>query len=250
MARTDAGAALTETHQQGQLRIRAQALQAFLVLWPLWQGDGETFQRLAMATVPLVLAYHRLSSVLAASYYEQFRVAERAGGDVAVRVASPPAVGEVVGSLFVTGQQAARENLAAGMSPQQARDKALTRTSGTVTRLSLGGGRDTITATVEADREVQGWARVTDAKPCAFCLVLASRGPAYKSEGTASFEAHDHCGCTVEPAYRGAEWPGRAKEFREQYNAAIREARKAGELKRGTANDSLNAVRRYLAQQS
>ena len=80
MARTEAGRQLTEQHRQGQLRIRAQALQSYTQLWPLWEGDEDSFLKLVAATIVLVRSYHGLSSTYAGSYFEAFRMAEGAPG--------------------------------------------------------------------------------------------------------------------------------------------------------------------------
>lgn len=62
---------------------------------------------------------------------------------------------------------------------------------------------------IGSKRPVRGarWARVlTGAENCAFCAMLASRGPAYASEDTASGQWHDHCDCVavmVIPGRRG-----------------------------------------------
>jgi hypothetical protein len=94
--------------------------------------------------------------------------------------------------------------------------------SGRVTRHILDGGRDTIIGSVNADKQALGWARVTDGDPCYFCLTLASRGAVYKTEQTADFQAHDHCGCTAMPLWDGTDWPA-TREFREIYDAAQRD---------------------------
>lgn len=243
MARTAAGRDLTRAHLQAQTRLRAAALRDFVRLWPLWQGDERSFRRLIAASTPLLRVYHGQSSALTSSYLQSFRAAERVGGDFSPRLAEPLDEGVVGGTLFLTGHEMTRRAIAAGHSPQAAMQTALTRTSGSVTRLALQGGRDTLVASTAADTAAGGYVRVTSGNPCAFCAMIASRGPVF-SEDTADFEAHDHCACTGEPSYPGSEWPGRAREFRDTYNRAIREALAAGELGRGTANDSLNAFRR------
>lgn len=234
MARTETGAALTERHRLGQVKLRALALRQYMILWPLWRGDAKSFQTLIEATVPLVRVHHSLSSSLSAAYYERFRAAEGVSGTPSARLADPVDVGKLGGTLFVTGQRMTGQALAAGQSPETAMETALVRTSGTVTRLALAGGRDTILRSVEADKEAQGWARVTDSQPCAFCAMLASRGPVYKGD-TVGFRAHDHCTCTSEPVYRGSEWPGRAREFKALYE----------EHAAGTENP-VNELRRVL----
>jgi len=60
---------------------------------------------------------------------------------------------------------------------------------------------------IDADELATGWSRVTDNDPCAWCAMLASRGPVYKSAQTAGDPRqggnryHDHCGCQAWPAF-------------------------------------------------
>jgi hypothetical protein len=245
VARTEAGRILTEQHHAAQIQIRARTLRDYLRLWPIWLGDEESFNQMASATLVLVRAYHGLSATVAGSYFESFRVAEQVDGEAATRLAGPIDESKVLAGLISTGRDSVAAALEAGRSPEEARRAALTRTSGSVTRQVLTGGRKTILRSVAEDRQALGWGRVTDGNPCPFCALLASRGPVYK-EQTVDFEAHDHCTCGAMPFYSGAEWPGRAREFKALYDRSVREAREAGELKRGTSNDLLNAFRRHL----
>lgn len=245
MARTEAGSILTEQHHRAQIQVRARALRDFLRLWPIWRGDEESFGQMAAAAIVLVRAYHGLSATVAGSYFESFRLAERVEGEAAIRLAGPIDESKVRAGLVATGRDSVAASLEAGRSAEDARRVALTRTSGSVTRQVLTGGRETLLRTVAEDRWALGWGRVTDGNPCPFCALLASRGPVYK-EDTVDFEAHDHCTCAAMPFYEGAEWPGRAREFKDLYNRSVRQAREAGELRRGTSNDLLNAFRRYL----
>lgn len=247
MPRTAEGKALTERHRRAQLAIGAQALQTFTRIWPLWTGDERSFRDLVTATVPVVRAHHQLSSAVAGSYFRGFRQAEGAGGALNPRTVDVLPEGEIAGTLYVTGAEMTRNAILAGQRPETAMQTALVRTSGTVSRLSLRGGRETLVRSVASDREAQGWARVTSGSPCAFCALLASRGSAY-SENGAAFEAHDHCSCSAEPVYAGSELPGRGEEFKDLYNRATREARQSGDLDRGTSNDLLNAFRRAVNQ--
>lgn len=217
MARTAEGAALTVAHRGGQLRIRAQAVQAYARVWPLWTGDEESFARLVTATIPLVGGFRQMSATLASGYYEAFRRAEGVGGPATPRLALPADRDTVASSLYITGRNMTASAIAAGQSPQAAMQTALVRTSGAMSRFVLDGGRDTIVLSSGADREARGFARVTGGNPCAFCAMLASRGAVY-SEDTSEFQAHDHCSCAGEPVYAGSELPGRGREFKELWN--------------------------------
>lgn len=65
-------------------------------------------------------------------------------------------------------------------------------------------GRLTMQRNIRLDPTRPKWARVCGPKPCAFCLMLASRGFAYNSKDTATFGSsfHDgHCHCTIIPSW-------------------------------------------------
>ena len=247
MARTAAGAQLTEQHRRAQLTVQAQVIRDFTRLWPLWRGDGTSFGRLVAATVPLVKLHHQTSSAVATAYYEAFRAAEKVGGAASPQAAPEVNEEQVVSSLYATGEAMTRRAIAAGQSPQAAMQGALARTSGAVSRHALSGGRGAIIRSIEADRSVEAYIRITDGDPCAFCAMLAGRGGVYLTDETASFEAHDACGCTAEPFYADSQMPERNQAFRDLYNRATAEARASGELDRGTDNDLLNAFRRSYA---
>lgn len=241
--------ALTEQHRQAQLQVRNTALRDFLLLWPLWNGDRETFASLVQATLPLIRVYKQASAAVAASYYQTLRSTEGVVGRPSVRLAATVDPEQIISSLYVTGQVKTRDALNSGAAPEQARKAALTRVSGAVSRHVLTGGRETVLNSVAADKRAIGWARVTDGDPCYFCLTLASRGAVYKTEQSASFEAHDHCGCSAMPVFdRATDIPGHAK-WAGIYDAAQAAGIESGDLQHGenSSAERLNAVRRYLA---
>ena len=245
MARTAEGARLTNAHREIQGRVKARALRDFLRLSPIWDGTPETFRLLVDASLPLIEVYNSASSAAAASYYEAFRGVEKPGGSPTLRLAEFNR--ELAESgLWSVGQAAVGDAIAAGQSASEAMNTALTNVAGSLTWSVLDGGRETVIRSTSADRQARGWARTTSGNPCAFCAMLSGRGPVYK-EDTADFEAHLHCSCGTEPHYRDAAWPGRAEEFRDLYNRAVDEANAAGDLRRGTSNDLLNAFRRVYS---
>lgn len=195
MARTDGGALLTAQHRRAQIQLRAAALRDFIAVWPLWDGQPGSFARLISATVPVVRAHHRLSAAVAAAYYQSFRAAENAPGAPTPKLAT---LNEdaLAGTLYLTGRDMTRRAIAAGQSPQAAMRTALVRTSGTVARFALAGGRDTLVASTRDDRHASGYRRVLSPGACEFCQQIAAEGA---SDG--DFEAHDHCGCVAEPNF-------------------------------------------------
>lgn len=78
-----------------------------------------------------------------------------------------------------------------------------------------------------------GWARVlTGAENCAFCAMLASRGPVYeestvltgtkRSESRDGFSFHDHCDCKAVLVVKGQPWEGEEqfKDLQRMWNDA------------------------------
>jgi len=129
-----------------------------------------------------------------------FRQAKGVPGAVKPVFAEPLIVDQFATSLRVTSVVAAKKAAAAGTLPVEAMANALTQSTGSMARLVLDAGRDTITQTIRADRAAFGWQRILGGGGCDFCQMLAGRGAVYK-EDTADFPSHDHCGCTSEPVY-------------------------------------------------
>lgn len=137
-------------------------------------------------------------------------------------------------SLNVLGPIGQKEKTKRGQRLDQARDNSFVESSGAATKAVLTGGRRSLLTLLEEDRQIVGWVRVTDANPCAFCAMLASRGIVrYRSEAAARFQAHDHCACTAEPVYDyDSPLPGRAQEFKDLWNEHIRGKYSGAEARR------------------
>lgn len=78
----------------------------------------------------------------------------------------------------------------------------------------VNGGRDTTDELVRTNIAL-GYMRITKAAPCAFCLMLASRGPVYREDsfdesdarftGPGNHKVHDTCGCGLRPIFKRGE---------------------------------------------
>jgi hypothetical protein len=218
MARTKEGALLTALQRRQQLSLRATIVKEVTRLFPMWDPrDEASYKRFEDQMVRLTQAGAQKSAQMAAAYYELFRAVD-APPDVVksvmeVVMAKLPPEEQIRASVAATARGGVYRAFGAGKSYAEAMDNGLVSVSGAVSRLSLNGGRDTIVETARSDRAALGWARVTGDDPCAFCAMLASRGPVY-SEASVGFEAHDHCSCDAEPSYEGSAWPGKAEEYR------------------------------------
>ena len=251
MALTAAGAALTQAKRAAQLAARAGSLQGLLRLWSIvdvtdLSGTIETFAR---AAALLAGEGFDQSAAAAANYYGLFRRVEGVGA-IAVPRASRPAAEVMIGELRGAALKGIIDGRKAGMDIGRAKSQGLVRVAGALTKLVLAGGRQTIIGATERDRQALGWARATSGDPCTFCRMLASRGPAYKSERSADFQPHDHCACMPEPVYRGDPASvGVAKQSAEylgEYHEAQAWARASGTMSKDTGNNALNNYRRWL----
>lgn len=204
---------LTEGYRRGNQAIRAAMLRDYLRLWPVLdpQRMDDTFPAWALSARTLIARDRLRAAGLAAGYLKATRMASGVPGDATIVLESTLPDAKVATSLSVTARAGYFTALRYGRTPEQARQVALVRSAGAASRLVLDGGRATILSSVRKDRVGRGWQRVTSAKACSFCSMLAGRGAIYSAE-TADFSAHDHCACSARPVYSEAPVPVREYE--------------------------------------
>lgn len=225
MAATATARALTETYRLAQARLAARSVKAMRSLWPLLDPEqlDATFPRWVEAVANITSGQRALSAQLAAKYLTQFKTLELGAFTPAPPIVLSDVVepAQLVTSLLVTGPVALKRSVGRGALLTTALRNAEASSANAVTRHVLGGGRDTITDTITADPHALGWARATSGHACSFCAMLASRGPVYKSEGTAGFQAHDGCHCAPEPVYQAdAPWPAGSDGYHDLWQQA------------------------------
>lgn len=112
-----------------------------------------------------------------------------------------------------------------GPSPENRTDSVVVREVAEQVSVTLGrhvqqAARDAVADTAEAAGDEIRWARVLAGdENCAFCAMLASRGPVYRSEqtalgrGGARLDAyHDNCDCRAVLVREGEDWEGREQQ--------------------------------------
>lgn len=172
------------------------------------------------AVTALVQQFSLASLALGADYYTDLRAAANVDGLFSPPVIDPPSAPAVRAYL-----DAANRSVEAEME-----DFAK--------RLMLNVGTQEIFTAVKADPKRPRWARVTRPGACAFCLMLATRGAAYRTEDTASFRPHKKCQCDVEVSWTEYELPAHVRDAQRLYSEAI------ADLPRGA--DRFNAFRRAI----
>lgn len=233
----------------GQVRIKNSLIRAVAGVWKLLDTKRieETTPQWLDIMGRLVNDSRQQSAQLSAGYYQAVR--QDATGDRldpgVLKIAGKVTDLHLAKSLTFTGPGSLEVFMRKGIPEKKASEKALVLVAGDAGRIALNGGRETLTGTAEKDRKVLGYARVTSGDPCAFCAMLASRGPVYRDEWSALYRIdergdvdkyHYNCACTLVPIYsKNDAWPGRAREFEELWKASTK----------GLSNeDARNAFRR------
>lgn len=212
---------LAEQHRRQQVALRAglsrEIIALLSALFDTANAD-RVWPQIRAALAALIQQRHRTSAVLAGAYYGQAR-AEAGVSSSFIPITPADLAAELLNvALDATGIAVFKRAVLLGRTPEEALRTAGVTLSGAGSRLALNGGRDAIRGNVDADERAVGWARLTDAHPCAFCAMLASRGPVYRSRQTAEFHAHDHCACMPAPAWsRDEAWLAHSRDLYDQW---------------------------------
>lgn len=191
---------LTQQHRAQQLLVRHDTMTKMARLWPAldYARLDATFPGFAVAAARLVQANRQTSAGLTSAYLRRFSKAAGIPGDVRLGRLEPFNVDQFATSLHVVSVASIKSATAESVAADVAMTNGLTRTQMAMARLALEGGRQILTATVQADPGFVGYQRVLGGGGCDFCKMLAGRGAVY-GEQSVNFEAHDKCGCTGEP---------------------------------------------------
>ncbi|HLR84800.1 MAG TPA: hypothetical protein VK059_07600 [Nocardioidaceae bacterium] len=225
MATTVEGRRTTEDHRLAQLAIAAAAVQTVRPTWATLDVDDIDSSSFAwqMAMTRIITRYFRVSETRAARYVAAFRKAE--GAKPAAVVRPEMNLAETMRTLTYAGPVMLKKRIGRGVPPEVAHRANVSHLEGVVQQQVLAGGRSVVD---HSARQGYGrYRRVTDADPCAFCAMLASRGPVY-SEESRYFEAHPRCGCTAEEVIGGWDASKRELEWRRSYAEAADQVRRPG----------------------
>lgn len=192
---------LTQRHRAQQLLLRRATVAQVAKLWPAldWARLDASYPNFALSVAALVQRNRQTSAGLAAQYLRAFRLASGVPGELKIVHAEPLIVDQFTNALRVTSVVAAKRSAAAGKSEDLSMLDALTETQGAMARLVLNGGRETATLTGAKDDRSPGFRRVLGSGGCDWCRQYIDDEIHY-TDGY-DFDAHDHCGCTVEPVY-------------------------------------------------
>lgn len=227
-----------ETYSRRQRTISRRLIQAVIQLIRPFQApkiDDSQWEALLRALFRLIDESRRSSSQLAREFFDAQWAAHRDE--------EPPAL--EMPSYFEEYLREALQPVQRKFQQADAPPSAVTDIAELAMKETENAGRRTLMRAVEDTPEVLGYARVlTGLENCAFCVMLASRGPVYRSRESAGDPEmrvfHKGCDCKVVPVFNTQDWPGRAqyKELAQLWRDATRGY---------SGKNALNALRRHLA---
>lgn len=231
MALTSEGKRLTEAHRKQQILLSTRPMAKAKLIYGgvLNVADLDRSSLLwSELTQQAILDGYMDSMTLAAAYMDRYTMAEIGSTE---QIVTPAMDRDAVATdLRINGPVAIKKKIGQGIPPEEAKRQAMSSLLMAVQQQVLAGGRDLIDKTVRYSGSDGRYRRVTDGKPCAFCAMLAGRGPVY-SEETSSFRSHRACGCTAEQVF--GDWVPTDREalWRASYKQAAMDADDAGEAR-------------------
>ncbi len=197
---------LVDDHRRNELRLRKSTFREMASVWRANVDPEDPVDAIPGAAVvltDLVHASRKSSSDNGISFYREMRSAAGVAGRFSPGRAPDIPNALLLETLTRSARSVALAALGRGYTRPEASRKALLALEGRASRYVANGSRDSIGLAVSSDPRARGYERVTSDDPCPFCALMASRGPVYKSEQAADFEAHDFCQCHTAPAFEG-----------------------------------------------
>lgn len=172
--------------------VVAEAEADLRALWREIADAAAAQEALADVLPEVVRTYGAMAAVVGADWYDDLREEREIPG----RFRATPVNLGASGAEALAGWSASPLYQA---EPDW--DAALVRLTGGTQRRIANFARVTVMRSSVRDPRSRGWQRVGSPQ-CDFCRMLIGRGAVYRTETTAGFDAHDHCNCAAEPAWR------------------------------------------------
>lgn len=215
------GATAAAAQQASQAALVSLMLGPIAAAWDLLDTNNlkGTLPQFITAIAALIHRYGTISGSQAQKFYKTERTAAGVPGKITVHQAPLPKLTEVNDSvrwatkgLYSSDPKYAEENMKA----------ARTLVQGVAQRAVLDVGRNTLINAVQNDKTAKGWARVTEPGACSFCILLSTRGMAYRSEQSADFKSHNNCRCFAVPQWSEYKPTAEVSYYQELYKEVAR----------------------------
>jgi hypothetical protein len=202
-----AQASLAAGFYAAQALLAAVATRDVLAIWQALnlQDVRSSWPAIRTALAALIRDRSGYAAQLGTAYYRQARQAAGVLGGIPAVSLAPPPEPLITAVLDSTGPYNLLGKIKQGQRVVTANENTSVQIAGAAQRLITNGARQAVLQSVKADDKAVAWARVTSGNPCAFCALLAGRGAVYRTEKTASFDAHDHDRCVAMPVFSHAD---------------------------------------------
>lgn len=215
---------LTAAQQRSQMALTSMLVDPLDAAWSVVnQNDPASMSEYIASVVALTKRFGLVSANRSAAYYEAVRKAEGFTSSFHVPLAPTAPLDKVTTSV-----RWATKDL---WSPEPSIEEIKARVHAVTTKNVLDAGRMTVLNTANRDRRSHGWAREVEPGCCSFCAMLATRGAVYKSDQSASFEAHDHCHCIAVPTFSAYEPTAQVREWQQLYKSSTRGVRGSANMR-------------------
>jgi hypothetical protein len=221
----DALVAYSVQHMQTQVGQVVETQHALSQLWQSVLDPNDvpgSFSQFVIGAENLILAARSRGQVTAQQFYQDSRLLAGITSDAPLVPPVEQSVQADLAALYSTGYATAQRQIQRGASVDGALNAAQAATLRAAQRRILDAPRQRLIDLSQADDAAIGWARVGDGDPCYFCAMLIGRGPVYHSRATASFHAHDGCGCNARVVFKNDPSKGWSSDARALHSAWYR----------------------------
>ena len=233
--------ALAQQHMSAQVRRAARTQAALAVAFGRTMDPSNldrSFVDFSRYALPLIGASRADGIAIGDRYYLDAKTQAGLTGELPVAEIPSMDLARMTLDLQVNGPVKVKAALTRGEQLERGLLVAQAATLGVAKRLILEAPRQRLISLSENDKTARGWARVSDGSPCAFCAMLVSRGPVY-SEGGGYFQAHNGCGCSLRPVFRGDKtggWSPQAREYQKLWREHGGDAKDLADFRHALAN--------------
>lgn len=223
---TGQAATLNREHRRKQQAIRVSTTQEVTRAWEeIFDVNdvNRSFRALERELTPIIMTGNLESAQTAATFFKLYRTTLLGGNAPSFNPvrADEPDIDRVKYVLGYSGRIGVLKSIKVGKSPAQAARAGLVNTIGDSTRLVSEGGRQTVARSTVLDPQAKGYERVTGGDSCAFCSMLAARGPVFTKDSV-DFQAHRYCACEGAPVFGKWTPSQQQQEWRDLYSETAR----------------------------
>lgn len=223
-----------EDHATVVDNLSTTAIAELLAVWATFDLEDAAVTRVNLEELleAIIGSYGTIAQEIAADWYDSLRAYANVNQRYTATGIELPTVERIQSLTGWATEPLRKPDLA--QPPETAEELALSRVAGGLQRVLGNIDRSMVETNAARDPADAKWARYASATACAFCAMLAARGPVYTSKRTATAASgqrgtqplneryHDWCKCIGVVVWPGDDYQEApyVQQFREAYDAA------------------------------